>query len=53
MKILTVEEDQKHNNTREMYLKINQFKKGYQHKIMCFYLFIFVFYLFNKNITLK
>jgi hypothetical protein len=28
----SIEEDQKHNNTRKMYQTINQFKKGYQHK---------------------
>ena len=27
-----LEEDQNNNNTRKMYQKINQFKKGYQHK---------------------
>ena len=30
--IESVEEDQKHNNTRKMYQTVNQFKKGYQHK---------------------
>jgi len=30
--IESVEEDQKHNNTRKMYQAINQLKKGYQHK---------------------
>ena len=30
--IESVEEDQKHNNTRKMYQTINEFKKGYQHK---------------------
>jgi len=28
----SIEEDQKHNNTRKMYQTVNQFKKGYQHK---------------------
>ena len=28
----SIEEDQKYNNTREMYQTINQFKKVYQHK---------------------
>jgi hypothetical protein len=28
----SIQEDQKHNNTREMYQTVNQFKKGYQHK---------------------
>jgi hypothetical protein len=28
----SIQEDQKHNNTRKMYQTINQFKKGYQHK---------------------
>jgi len=34
MKIVTesIEEDQKHNNTRKMYQTVNQFKKGYQHE---------------------
>jgi len=27
----SIEEDQKYKNTRKMYQKINQFKKGYQH----------------------
>ena len=30
--IESIGEDQKHNNTRKMYQKVNQFKKGYQHK---------------------
>jgi hypothetical protein len=30
--IESVEEDQKHNNTRKMSQTVNQFKKGYQHK---------------------
>jgi len=30
--IESIEEDQKCNNTREMYQTVNQFKKGYQHK---------------------
>ena len=30
--IESIEEDQKHNNTRKIYQIINQFKKGYQHK---------------------
>ena len=30
--IESIEEDQKHNNTRKMYHTIHQFKKGYQHK---------------------
>jgi len=30
--IESIEEDQKHNNTRKIYHTINQFKKGYQHK---------------------
>jgi hypothetical protein len=30
--IQLVDEDQKHNNTREMYQAINKLKKGYQHK---------------------
>jgi uncharacterized protein YqeY len=30
--IKTIEEDQKHNNTRKMYQIVNQFKKGYKHK---------------------
>ena len=30
--IESIEEDQKHNNTRKMYQTVNQFKKGYQHK---------------------
>ena len=30
--IESVEEDQKHNNTRKMYQTVNNFKKGYQHK---------------------
>jgi len=28
----SVEEDQKHNNTKKTYQTVNQFKKGYQHK---------------------
>jgi len=28
----SLEEDQKHKNTRKMYQTVNQFKKGYQHK---------------------
>jgi len=28
----SIEEDQKHNNTRKMYQTINQFKKEYPHK---------------------
>ena len=28
----SIEDDQKHNNTRKMYQTVNQFKKGYQHK---------------------
>jgi len=28
----SIEEDQKHNNTRKMYQRVNLFKKGYQHK---------------------
>jgi len=28
----SIEEDQRHNNTRKMYETVNQFKKGYQHK---------------------
>jgi len=28
----STEEDQKHNNTRKMYQKVQQFKKEYQHK---------------------
>jgi len=28
----SIEEDQKHNNTRKMYETLNQIKKGYQHK---------------------
>jgi len=31
---LSKEEDQKHNNTRKMYQKVNQFKKRYQHKFI-------------------
>jgi len=27
----SIEEDQKHNNTRKIYQTVNQFKKGYQH----------------------
>ena len=30
--IESIEEDQKHNNTRKMYQTVNQFKIGYQHK---------------------
>jgi hypothetical protein len=30
--IESIEEDQKHNNTRKMYQKVNQFKKRYQNK---------------------
>jgi len=30
--IESIEEDEKHNNMRNMYQTINQFKKGYQHK---------------------
>jgi len=30
--IESIEEDQKHNNTRKMYQTVNQLKKGYQHK---------------------
>jgi len=30
--IKSIEEDQKYNNTRNMYQTINQFKKGYEHK---------------------
>ena len=30
--IVSIEEDQKHNNTRKMYQTVNQFKKGHQHK---------------------
>jgi hypothetical protein len=30
--IESIEEDQKHNNTRKKYKTVNQFKKGYQHK---------------------
>jgi len=29
--IESIEEDQKHNNTRKIYQTVNQFKKGYQH----------------------
>ena len=29
----SLEEDQKHKNTRKMYQTVNQFKKGYQHKL--------------------
>jgi hypothetical protein len=29
----SIEEDQKHNNTRKIYQTLNQFKKGYQHKL--------------------
>ena len=34
MKIIieSIEEDQKHNNTRKMYQTVNQFKKGYKFK---------------------
>ena len=28
----SIEEDQKHKNTRKMYQTVNQFKTGYQHK---------------------
>ena len=28
----SIEEDQKHNNTRKMYQTVNQFKKGYKFK---------------------
>jgi hypothetical protein len=30
--IESIEEDQKHNNTRKMYQTVNQFKKLYQNK---------------------
>ena len=30
--IESIEEDQKHNNTRKMYQTVNQFTKGQQHK---------------------
>ena len=30
--IESIEEDQKHNNTRKMYQTVKQFKKGYRHK---------------------
>jgi hypothetical protein len=30
--IESIEEDQKHNDTRKMYQTVNQFKKGYQQK---------------------
>jgi len=30
--IESIEEDQKHSNTRKIYQTLNQFKKGYQHK---------------------
>jgi hypothetical protein len=30
--IESIEEVQKHNNARKMYQRVNQFKKGYQHK---------------------
>jgi len=30
--IESIEEDQKHNNTRKLYQTVNQFKKQYQHK---------------------
>ena len=30
--IKSIEEDQKHNNTRKMYQTVSQFKKEYQHK---------------------
>jgi len=30
--IESIEEDQKHNNTRKMYQTVKQFMKGYQHK---------------------
>jgi len=30
--IESIEEDQKHNTTKKMYQRVNQFKKGYQHK---------------------
>jgi len=30
--IESIEEDQKHNNTRKIYQTVNQFKKGCQHK---------------------
>jgi len=30
--IESIEEDQKHNNTRKIYQTVKQFKKGYQHK---------------------
>ena len=29
--IESIEEDQKHNNSKKMYQTVNQFKKGYQH----------------------
>jgi len=59
MIILTIEDDQKHNNTRKMYQTINQFQKEYQHKLkrVFYFLFIFIFCFFclflNKNIMLK
>jgi len=30
--IESIDEDQKHDNTRKVYQTVNQFKKGYQHK---------------------
>jgi len=38
MIILTIEEDQKHKNTRKMYQTINQFKK-YKHKFKRVFIF--------------
>jgi len=29
---VSIEEDQKHNNTRKMHERVHQFKKEYQHK---------------------
>ena len=37
----------KYDNRRKMYQTINQFQKGYQHKLKCvFYLFLFFGYIF-------
>jgi hypothetical protein len=31
--IESIEEDQKHNNTRKMYQTVNQYKEGYQYAV--------------------
>jgi len=39
-------EDQKHNNARKVCRTINQFKKGYQHKLNMVFIFVYFYFAF-------